>query len=54
MNDLFIVHSGSNQMIVHPLEAIRGRIVSVGDVLAKNRPPIVEVEETFEGRLLFD
>ena len=41
-------------MVVNPIESIRGEIVSVGDVIAKNRPPVVEVEELFMGRLIFE
>lgn len=48
------IHRGTNKMIIHPLIALRGSIRSVGDVISKNEPPVVEVEELFRGRLIFD
>ncbi len=46
-------HRGSNDILVWPTERISGVIRGYGDVLSFNRPPTVEVEETFRGRLLF-
>ena len=54
VQDIFLFHRSSNKMIVNPMRSIHGRIVSLGDVIAKNRPPIVEVEELFTGRLIFE
>ena len=51
---LFLYHRSTNKMIVNPINSIRGKIVSLGDVIAKNRPPIVEVEELYTGRLIFE
>lgn len=47
-------HRSTNKLIVNPRESIVGTIVSLGDVIAKNRPPFVEVEELFRGRLIFE
>jgi len=41
-------------MVVNPQNSIRGKIVSFGDVISKNRPPVVEVEELYKGRLRFE
>ena len=54
VEELNVFHRGSNVMIVHPIHSIRGKIVSNGNVIAKNRPEIVEVEELYTGRLVFD
>lgn len=54
VQDLWLFHRSTNQMIVHPVQSIRGEIRSLGDVIAKNRPPIVEVEQFFSGRLIFE
>ncbi len=54
VQDIFLFHRSSNKMIVNPMRSIHGRIVSLGDVIAKNRPQIVEVEELFTGRLIFE
>ena len=48
-----LFHRGTNRMIVYPTESIKGKIVSLGDVISKNRPPVVEVEELFTGKLIF-
>ncbi|RFN60493.1 head GIN domain-containing protein [Marixanthomonas ophiurae] len=54
VGQLTIFHRGTQDMIVNPQEAIRGKIVSLGDIIAKNRPPIVEVEALYRGRLIFE
>ena len=54
VDELRVFHRGSNKMIVNPVNSIRGEIVSSGDVIAKNRPEHVEVEERFTGRLVFE
>lgn len=52
--NLIILHRSTNDMIVNPINRIRGRILSLGDVRAQNRPPNVDVEELFTGRLIFE
>ncbi len=54
VNDLRVFHRGSNEMIVYPLDKIEGQLVSSGDVIAKNRPEVVDVEVLFTGRLRFE
>ena len=54
VDELNVFHRGSNVMIVHPLNSIRGKIVSNGDIISKNRPEIIEVEELYTGKLIFD
>jgi len=54
VNDLRIFQRSANVMVVHPIERIRGVIRGTGNVIAVNRPPVVEVEEFFTGRLLFE
>jgi len=46
-------HRGSNEILINPTQRISGIIQGYGDVLSYNRPPAVEVEETFRGRLIF-
>ncbi|WP_299312197.1 head GIN domain-containing protein [uncultured Aquimarina sp.] len=48
-----IKHRGTNKVIVNPLQSIKGEILSTGDVISANRPSIIEVEEFFTGRLIF-
>ncbi|RRQ47944.1 DUF2807 domain-containing protein [Maribacter algicola] len=46
-------HRGSNDILVNPQESISGVLRGYGDVISFNRPEIVEVEELFNGRLIF-
>ncbi|AXT51210.1 DUF2807 domain-containing protein [Aquimarina sp. BL5] len=48
-----ILHRGTNKIIVNPQQSIKGEILSTGDVISVNRPSIIEVEEFFTGRLIF-
>jgi hypothetical protein len=52
--DVVVSHTGAAPMIVNPQESITGTIRATGDVIAKNMPPIIDVEELFTGRLLFE
>ena len=53
MQELRIFHSSSNDIIVNPQQAIRGKLLSVGNLISLNQPPVVEVEEFWDGRLIF-
>lgn len=54
MKNLFFYHRSTNKIIVNPQESIQGKIMGVGDVISLNRPPIVNVEEHYTGRLIFE
>ncbi len=54
IGSLNIFQRSANKMIVNPTDQITGEIVGTGDVISVNRPPIVEVEERFTGRLIFE
>lgn len=54
INNLRILQRSANVMIVNPIESIRGSIRGTGNVIAVNRPPEVDVEEFFTGKLLFE
>ncbi|MAZ27438.1 MAG: hypothetical protein CL868_10225 [Cytophagaceae bacterium] len=54
IQDLNLYQRGTNKVIVNPQQSIRGQILSTGDVIAVNRPPVVEVEELYKGRLIFE
>ncbi|MBE16344.1 MAG: hypothetical protein CL867_08835 [Cytophagaceae bacterium] len=49
-----IFHSGTNDVIVAPLQSIRGTLSSTGNLILKNVPEVVEVETLFTGRLIID
>ncbi|MEM7086818.1 MAG: head GIN domain-containing protein [Bacteroidota bacterium] len=54
VTDLTVFHRGTQKMIVHPLNSIVGEIRGLGDIIAVNEPPIVDVEEFFTGTLIFE
>ncbi|MBT0606661.1 head GIN domain-containing protein [Aequorivita echinoideorum] len=54
VQSLSIFHRSTSEMFVNPQRAIRGSIVSLGNVISKNRPAVVEVEELYRGRLIFE
>lgn len=49
-----VSNRGSNDMIVNPQQEIKGKISGIGDVIAVNIPPIIDVEEVYRGRLVFE
>lgn len=53
VENIKVYHRGSNDMFVYPLQKIEGIINATGNVVLKNVPPIVDVEEVFRGRLIY-
>jgi hypothetical protein len=51
---VYIWNRSSNDMIINPIQEIKGKISGTGDVICVNHPPIVEVEEQYKGRLIFE
>ena len=50
---VFLFHRGSNDLYVHPTNDISGNIYSTGNVYCSPKPPIVNVERHYQGRLIF-
>ncbi len=53
VQNLKISHVSGNDMIVNPQASIEGFIRSTGDVISLNKPPLVDVQEFYTGRLIF-
>jgi hypothetical protein len=53
IDELQILQRSANKMIVNPQDKISGKIYGTGDVISLSRPPIIEVEEFYIGRLIF-
>jgi hypothetical protein len=51
--DVGLNHRGSNNIFINPQQRVSGVIRGYGDVISSNRPPEVNVEELFNGRLIF-
>ncbi len=49
-----IWNRSSNDMFVNPVQEIKGKISGTGNVICVNHPPIVNVEEQYTGRLIFE
>jgi hypothetical protein len=49
-----VYHRGSNDMIVKPIQSITGKMVSTGNVVLKNNPPIVDVEQLYHGKVIYN
>lgn len=54
IQDLSFRQVGAAPMIVYPINSITGEIRATGDVIARNEPPIVNVQELFTGELIFE
>ncbi|MDG1728456.1 MAG: DUF2807 domain-containing protein [Algibacter sp.] len=52
--NVFVINRGSNDMIVNPQQEIKGRISGIGNVISVNTPLIIDVEEVYRGRLVFE
>ena len=52
-NTIKVYHRGTNDVILHPLDAITGDIFNIGNVICVFRPPTVQVQQHYEGRLIF-
>ncbi|MCR9229351.1 MAG: DUF2807 domain-containing protein [Flavobacteriaceae bacterium] len=46
-------HRGSNDVFVNPRQRLNGLIRGTGNVISVNTPPEIDVEELFNGRLIF-
>jgi len=52
--DIEVFHRGTNKMILNPQQSISGELRSTGDVIAMNRPSLIDVQEYFTGTLIFE
>lgn len=49
-----IYHRGTNNIYINTQNSLVGSILSTGDIIALNRPPIVNIEELYKGKLIFE
>ncbi|WP_395043917.1 GIN domain-containing protein [Flavobacterium sp.] len=49
-----VFHRGSNDMTVNPIQSITGKMVSTGNVILKNNPTIVNIEQLYEGKIIYN
>jgi hypothetical protein len=48
-----VYHRGSNDMMVFPVLKIEGTIFATGNVILKNVPPIINIDEVYTGRVIY-
>lgn len=53
VNNINVFQRSTNKIICNPQVSIKGQIRGIGDIIALNRPPIVEIEEFYTGTLIF-
>ncbi|MEO0528036.1 MAG: DUF2807 domain-containing protein, partial [Bacteroidota bacterium] len=46
-------HRGTNDVLINPQQSLTGVIRGTGDVVSFNRPSNIDIEELFNGRLIF-
>lgn len=52
--NVILWNRSSNDMIVNPQLSIKGKISGTGNVISVTKPAIIEVEEQYKGRLIFN
>lgn len=48
-----VFHRSTNDMIVNPVESISGTLYSTGNLVLKNVPPVIEVEQLYSGHIVY-
>jgi hypothetical protein len=48
-----VYHRGSNDMIVNPIQSVTGVLNSTGNLILKNVPLTVDVEELYQGNVVY-
>lgn len=52
--DVVFWNRSSNDIIVNPQQSITGKISGTGNVISVSTPPVIDVEEVYKGRLIFN
>jgi len=51
---VIVNHTGTNDIIISPLQSITGELRSTGNLILKTTPPLIDIDELFTGRVIFD
>jgi virulence-associated protein VagC len=49
-----IFHRGTNDIVVKPIEKVTGKLYSTGNLILKNTPSIVDVQQYYQGRVIYN
>jgi hypothetical protein len=52
-NKVSVFHRGTNDITINPQQELSGKLVSTGNLISINQPPIVNVEVLYTGNLIF-
>lgn len=52
--DVTIYHRGTNDIIVNPQQKLTANLVSTGNVISVTTPPVLDIQEQFDGRVIFE
>ena len=52
--NITVYHRSSNDMILKPIQSIKGKMVSTGNIILKNNPPLIDVEQLYQGQLFLN
>jgi hypothetical protein len=52
-NHINVSHVTSNDLLIFPIESLKGSIHSTGNLIVYNTPPLVEVDELSVGKIIF-
>lgn len=53
VEDVFVNHRSTNDIIVFPVHSVKGVIRSTGNLVLKNVPPVIEVEQLYTGHIVY-
>lgn len=51
--NITVYHRGSNDMMVYPVQSITGVLNSTGNLVLKNVPPLVDVQQLYNGSVVY-
>ena len=49
-----VFHRGTNDIIINPQESLTGQMLSTGDMIVTNTPPILDVDVLWTGQLIIE
>lgn len=53
VDDVYVNHRSTNDIITYPIHSVKGMIRSTGNLVLKNVPPIVDVEQIYTGHIIY-
>ena len=53
VDDVYVNHRSTNDIIIFPIHSVKGMIRSTGNLVLKNLPPIVDVEQIYTGHIVY-